>query len=1072
LGWIDTRNAAVPAPIPGTTCTFAMPYTGFYGSEGCQDTDDDGIGDTCVGGYSDGLACADDNTDCGLCPSVGYSGDDEFDCPGLYRFVCNFPDKVMIPSRNIWWILENLAGCRAGWRFSYFQPPEIAAVGEENFCAGTCPASPLPCSDLMVEVVDADSQWYGVGVGTCCEDPGIVCDHSDGVLECGHATTCSDGVADTFDGWCGGAPGWYAFTGSIYANTDTTVSVVPRDPTPAAKPSNNIEFDVFIAGWDSDGDGVPAVKVWQTQIDSSTYVSNMVGSLTNSRPACATDPECPNNSEGELCAGTYCGGAWQNCPGPADPVYDLCLDLPACDVSAANPRCGSTSVFTPPIVDQGLQYYGMSFRLDASADFKGCAEVGLLPDPSTFLKDAQSAGIPLVGYIPGLYCVETGQCCDMSVPYPFVCLADDVTANECAALGVTKFDATKTCADACGCENDAQCNDGDACTDDACINNECISTDNFPAGTCCTVADGSLCDIDDGDQCTDDYCADAGNRGDCMHDIMEGEPCDDGQNCDTVNDTCQADGSCAGTPISDFTCTNDAECEAIDPASSCNTFLGVCICQLPEIFCAVGGSDKPNAMCLDQGEKYLVDVGFRFTPQVVSGAQFVVNYDPTCLDFVSIGPGGDPYTFEIEEIVDEAAGYIFYAVGVDPFGGVGVSGAGTLATISFIKIGECNSCGIDLVAGDNPAETIMVDDTGQPIVVIPVPCGPVYDNGGVYLEVPDSFKTNVDCDANTATMTWDPPTAWADCYDANLVCAGSHESGYAYDHAEVMGGGEMPIGISTFCCTAASDFCGHEVSDCWTVEVNDQTSFDVTLQLSPTMAGDVTRCINFELYADCVQAPFTFQQEMLFGGLFDHVGHFTDIKKIPGAGQWICVTAMDQLHSLRASAMLSCVDGVYEAIFKGDPFFGGNWLVQGNLDAWKKDNPLAGHDVINILDFGQFVAMYGAQFDPDTTCDMVHAAGHGDINGDGTVDSVDFSFIMENFLAMSKNACCPEATATTTPLTSVTVRELRQMGMGDLAVADLNGDGVLDTADMTAFMNGAQPVQKPLRTGSRLGAGR
>jgi hypothetical protein len=355
--------------------------------------------------------------------------------------------------------------------------------------------------------------------------------------------------------------------------------------------------------------------------------------------------------------------------------------------------------------------------------------------------------------------------------------------------------------------------------------------------------------------------------------------------------------------------------------------------------------------------------------------------------------------------------------------------------------------------------------------VIPVPCGPVYDNGDVYLEVPDGEKVNVDCDAVTAVVEWDPPVAWADCYDAGLVCGGSHESGYVYPEAVAMGGGELPIGVSTFCCTATAAFCGHEKTECWTVEVNDQTSFDVTLQLSPIMAGDVERCINFQLYADCVQAPFEFQQELFFGGLWDHVGHFTEIKKIPGSGQWFCVTAMDQQHSLRASAMLSCVDGVYEAVFKGDPFFGGNWLIQGNLDAWKKDNPLASHDVIDILDFGQFVAMYGGQFDPDTTCEYKHLA-HGDINGDGTVDHLDFSFIEENFLAHSKNACCPEAAATTTGLTSVTVRELRQMGMGDLAVADLNSDGVVNSVDMTAFMNGVQPVRKaPIRdAGSRLGS--
>ena len=70
-----------------------------------------------------------------------------------------------------------------------------------------------------------------------------------------------------------------------------------------------------------------------------------------------------------------------------------------------------------------------------SADFKGCAEVRVVPDPATFLKDSNSAGIPLVGYVSGSYCVEIGQCCDPGTPYPSVCLGDTLTASECAAIG-------------------------------------------------------------------------------------------------------------------------------------------------------------------------------------------------------------------------------------------------------------------------------------------------------------------------------------------------------------------------------------------------------------------------------------------------------------------------------------------------------------------------------------------------------------------------------------------------------------------------------------------------------------
>ena len=58
----------------------------------------------------------------------------------------------------------------------------------------------------------------------------------------------------------------------------------------------------------------------------------------------------------------------------------------------------------------------------------------------------------------------------------------------------------------------------------------------------------------------------------------------------------------------------------------------------------------------------------------------------------------------------------------------------------------------------------------------------------------------------------------------------------------------------------------------------------------------------------------------------------------------------------------------------------------------------------------------------------------------------------------SSRAGSASESASTLPTLSITVKELRRLGMGELAVADLNGDGVLDQADMTAFMQGTEPV--------------
>ena len=148
-------------------------------------------------------------------------------------------------------------------------------------------------------------------------------------------------------------------------------------------------------------------------------------------------------------------------------------------------------------------------------------------------------------------------------------------------------------------------------------------------------------------------------------------------------------------------------------------------------------------------------------------------------------------------------------------------------------------------------------------------------------------------------------------------------------------------------------------------------------------------------------------------------------------------------------------------------------MIGGNLDAWKKDNPKASHNVIDILDFGMFVSQFLAQVDPNTDCATVHDGAHADINGDGIVDGLDFTFITMNFLKGSKDCVCPDPVAgAPAGLTEVSVTQLRQWGMGDLARADLTGDGLVNMDDMSAFLAGDVPTAKKrrVRSGSGLGS--
>jgi hypothetical protein len=603
-------------------------------------------------------------------------------------------------------------------------------------------------------------------------------------------------------------------------------------------------------------------------------------------------------------------------------------------------------------------------------------------------------------------------------------------------------------------------------------------------------------------------------------------PCDDGNPC-TTPDLCDGintgEAACSGTNVNDLPCQADADCPLTtdpldDPAAhyTCGTeTFKKCFCTLipnvqfvlspsvpktcvggfrDDLPCATdadctGGGVCNNfadgANCFDQGEKITAVVKIGSAGGPINGGELLMTYDPTCVSYVSATCLSPYVTTVYGPVVNAAAGTIFIACGVDPFAGInGPAGNVNMVSLSFTKNGACDNCEL-CFADANPQHSYLVDDEGQ-AVNIEGKCKELSGKGDLELNIPDNIKTNVDCDKPTAALTWDSPTATFSCGDVNLSCRGAHENGTPLPGL-VMGGGVFPQGASSFCCYAlAKDKCGQSVGcpgsahdcgqqlgkpeGCWTVQVNDETSMDIDIGLEPPTTttnrdGTLTRCIEFCLYANCVEAPLCFQDFVTFGGIFNFVGKSQGKIKIPGKGQWDCITAQDQLHSLRSCCRadenppcLFCDGSQLVADFTGDPELGGNWLIGGNLDAFKKDVPKASTNIIDILDFGMYVSQYGVCYaDKSPDC---HDGPHADINGDGCVTVADYMFLVRNFMLSSKDCCCVgDGAAAPTPLAEVSVDELRQMGMGELVVADLNGDGLVNAQDMDAFTQGARPTK-------------
>ncbi len=855
--------------------------------------------------------------------------------------------------------------------------------------------------------------------------------------------------------------------------------------------SETLFFELRMGGWGGNMD------VWQATVDwVNGYASGSGAPLE--RPVVACDPGAPDLGNGTcnaaFGAGSLCTGVAPNsCRDAFQDLGNPDLVSPGIsDVNQSSITYGSTPLPPPGSADSGQAGYGGVLVVNVPAGAAGTYSISFVSGASTFMTVGGS-DIIIKEFRPGIIDIPTGKCCVISDGS----CTDGLSLGACNAVGGLHF-AGGVCADGCiECVVDADCDDGDACTSETCsaggICNRGTIAGFDPATQCCDGSTGAITDLDDGDDCTDDSCDGVGscsNRaaGSCGADThgpsAAGTTCDDGNAC-TFADVCDganssAAGGCSGTDANTVACASSADC-AVATGSSLDCIGGNCFCTLsPPLTFAITPGDNADPNCFDDGEKVTATVQVGASLDEITGGELAITYTPGCLDLLGVTTVA-PFN-NILYMDTSVPGEIFIAVGID-LGGTGVSGGNfDLVSFSFNKSGGCAACNL-CFTDVNPRHTRLTNSLGQTVTVTPECSKNVRGNGTLSLATPDGGKYNTACDSANRDVAWAAPSAADTCALASFSCGGLYRnpfSGAVVDVSTIgvdpMGGGNFPIGDATFCCSAAND-CGDALQQCWTVTVNDETSLDVQLQLSPTMASQpgmgLDRCIRFEMFSNCVQAPLVFDENVTFGGLFDLVGKVNSSIKIPSAGQFACITARDTLHTLRSCYTFGAgdcdADGVLHATFKGDPFFGGNWLVGGNLDGYDGALGVPSTNAIDITDFGVFVSQYpSAGGSGDTPCGT--AGPNADINGDGMVDLLDFTFISMNFLEDSKDCCCPGSSAgdgAPSGRRSISVADLRANGMADMAVADLNNDGVVDTADIAALLEGQMPSKKgPTRRGA------
>jgi len=615
------------------------------------------------------------------------------------------------------------------------------------------------------------------------------------------------------------------------------------------------------------------------------------------------------------------------------------------------------------------------------------------------------------------------------------------TLNDLCELGVCAGTEVPGCVP---CKSDGQCGDNNACTDDICTDGICENIGNFdPSMFCCDPASGDNTPLQDGDPCTDDVC-DA-ETGIVSHPAAtQGTACDDGVIC-TVDDVCDGAGICAGTDIESVECTSDEDCEI----TLCNLQTGFCDCiEEPMLCLETVGPSTPGDMCFDLDEEITVRVNLGFGVHPVAGGQFSIGFDPAKFEFVSIEPGSfddaaSPFSIEVSEVVDSVLGEIVYQVAT-ALGHPGAHGPTAMAVLKLKAISTCTEASICYL--ETAGSTFLSDPEGDLINHVPCCSGEFsIGDGAPKLICPSDVARNADAGRTTSTITWSPPQATASCGSAApLQCSGTSTAGVPMN-GMISTGGLLPIGLHQFTCSTLDD-CGQTSTCSWNIQVNNTHAMTVDLQYSPTLFnGSLERCIEFEFYASCVEATTKVTQTVSFGPPYDFPGYARNVQlKIP-ANNYACVTARDVKHTLRSSFELEVVNGQYMASFLGDPILGGNWLVAGNLN---------GDHVIDILDFGILASQVATIQDIHTPCG--YQGNHGDINGDGLVTSTDQGFITRHFLKADKNACCPGggsvlASANTPGIESISLAQLQATGLGELAAGDLNGDGMLDQADIDLF---------------------
>lgn len=413
--------------------------------------------------------------------------------------------------------------------------------------------------------------------------------------------------------------------------------------------------------------------------------------------------------------------------------------------------------------------------------------------------------------------------------------------------------------------------------------------------------------------------------------------------------------------------------------------------------------------CTPLNTTVAMDVTLSGVVSNVNSGQIALSWDPTKLQPAATNPiqaGDSPFTIFYN--INSSAGNALILVSIAPGSAGAPVQSKVVAKLRFNTVGvACNGSGTSvgfLPNGNLPTQ--FTDGVGGSIFPQLVPSATfVVDNGApVLTNVPANRTVSADAGSGNFAVLNPPlaqPTVTDDCSPTTLT--------FTRSDGQTTLTAAYPVGTTTVT-WRAQDPCGNATTATTTITVLPLNTMTFTASwVSPfgggagavrpvsLVIGSLSRSVNASV-AGNGNASFS----------------VTDLP----AGTYSCATVEDATRSLRRRVTVT--DG-------GTTWTAANAvLVLGDV---------INDEVIDVLDWGAYVA----------------TNPNADLNSDGSVNATDGNIILANFGLRGDSPCGSGFVDAPQPVVSITVAALHEMGLGELVVADINRDGVLDATDIELY---------------------